>query len=112
LKALKIDPATMHIPVIVLTSLSQKNEEKLMQEGAAAYLEKSSLDLDKGSDRLAAAIETVLNRISHQKAVELRLQEIAAKKAAADSSQPWEIEVAEVESHSCTTTIPRPLSKN
>jgi CheY-like chemotaxis protein len=113
LKALKIDPATMHIPVIVLTSLSQKNEEKLIQEGAAAYFEKSSLNLDKGSDRLAAAIETVLARISHQKAVELRLREIAAKKAAAaDSSQPWEIEVAEVESSSCTTTIPRQLSKN
>jgi hypothetical protein len=27
----------MHIPVIVLTSLSQKNEEKRIREGAAAY---------------------------------------------------------------------------
>ena len=80
LKALKANPATMHIPVIVLTSLSQKNEEKLIQEGAAAYFEKSTLDLDKSSDRLAATVETVLRRVNHQKSLNLRLQELAAKK--------------------------------
>jgi twitching motility two-component system response regulator PilH len=62
LKALKADPATMHIPVIVLTSLSQKNEDKLLQQGAAAYFEKSTLELDKSSDRLVTTIETVLTR--------------------------------------------------
>jgi CheY-like chemotaxis protein len=108
LKALKIDPATMHIPVVVITSLSQKNEEKLMQEGAAAYFEKSSLRLDKSSDYLVAAIKAVLARIDHQKTVELQLREIAAKKAVAvdppESSAPsaspesWQIEVARVES--------------
>ena len=60
LKALKADPATMDIPVIVLSSLSQKNEEKLVSEGAAAYFEKSTLELDKNSDRLAAIIQTTL----------------------------------------------------
>ncbi|MGA8539710.1 MAG: response regulator, partial [Terriglobales bacterium] len=34
LKALKANPATMDIPVIVLSSLSQRNEEKLLGEGA------------------------------------------------------------------------------
>ena len=53
----------MHIPVIVLSSLSQKNEEQLLGEGAAAYFEKSSLGLDKNSDRLAAMIEAVLARV-------------------------------------------------
>jgi CheY-like chemotaxis protein len=53
LKALKENPATMHIPAIVLTSLSQKNEEKLISEGAAAYFEKSALVLDQNSDLLA-----------------------------------------------------------
>src|SRR5271163_4038066 len=33
LKALKANPATRAIPVIVLTSLSQKNEEKLLHDG-------------------------------------------------------------------------------
>ena len=82
LKALKKNPATMHIPVIVLTSLSQKNEERLLHEGAAAYFEKSTLELDKSSDRLAATVEAVLGRIQHQKDLDLRLQALAAKKAA------------------------------
>jgi len=82
LKALKANPATMDIPVIVLTSLSQKNEEKLLHEGAAAYFEKSTLQLDKSSNRLAATVETVLDRVNHQKSLNLRLQTLAAKKAA------------------------------
>ncbi len=82
LKALKGNPATKDIPVIVLTSLSQSNEEKLLHEGAAAYFEKSALELDKTSDGLAAAVETVLDRVNHQKSVNLRLQELAAKRAA------------------------------
>lgn len=67
LRALKGNPATMHIPVIVLTSLSQKNEEKLLRQGAAAYFEKSALALDQNSGRLAATVETVLGRASQQK---------------------------------------------
>ena len=81
LRALKGNPATMDIPVIVLTSLSQKNEEKLLHEGAVAYFEKSTLELDKSSDRLAATVETVLDRVHHQRELDLRLQELAAKKA-------------------------------
>jgi two-component system phosphate regulon response regulator PhoB len=80
LKALKRNPATMDIPVIVLTSLSQKNEEKLLHEGAAAYFEKSTLELDKNSNRLAATIETVLRQVKHQKTLDLHLQQLADKK--------------------------------
>ncbi len=43
LRALKSDPATAAIPVVVLTSLSQKNEKKLRDEGAAAFIEKGWL---------------------------------------------------------------------
>ena len=82
LKALKASPATMNIPVIVLTSLSQKNEDKLLHDGAAAYFEKSTLRLDKSSDLLAATVATVLRRVNHQKEVDLRLHELAAKKTA------------------------------
>jgi CheY-like chemotaxis protein len=64
LKALKENHATLHIPVIVLTSLSQKNEEKLISEGAAAYFEKSALALDQNSDLLATTVETVPARKS------------------------------------------------
>jgi CheY-like chemotaxis protein len=64
LKALKENPATMHMPVIVLTSLTQKNEEKLISEGGSAYFEKSALALDQNSDLLATTVETVLARKS------------------------------------------------
>jgi CheY-like chemotaxis protein len=64
LRALKANPATAAIPVIVLTSLSQVNEDKLIQDGAAAYFEKSSLDLDKSPDRLPATVERVLCQLS------------------------------------------------
>lgn len=67
LHALKQNPATTDIPVIVLTSLSQRNEEKLIHEGAAAYFEKATLDLDKNSDRLAATVEAVLGRVQQEK---------------------------------------------
>ena len=67
LKALKANPATMHIPVIVLTSLSKANEEKLLSEGAAAYFEKSALSLDKDASRLATTVGTILARAKKQK---------------------------------------------
>ena len=51
----------------MLTSLSHKNEEKLINEGAAAYFEKSALALDQNSSRLADMVETVLARASQQK---------------------------------------------
>jgi CheY-like chemotaxis protein len=49
LEALKRNSVTKHIPVIVLTSLSQKNEAKLLQAGAAAYLTKSDKLLESDS---------------------------------------------------------------
>jgi CheY-like chemotaxis protein len=81
LKNLKATPLTAQIPVIVLTSLSQINADKLMSEGAAAYFEKSSLALDKGSDQLAATVEKVLGEVNQQKSSDI-LKELAATKAA------------------------------
>jgi chemosensory pili system protein ChpA (sensor histidine kinase/response regulator) len=43
LQKLKANPATAHIPVLVLSSLSRKNEDKLIKEGATAFLEKGPL---------------------------------------------------------------------
>jgi CheY-like chemotaxis protein len=56
LKELKQDASTSQIPVIVLTGLSQKNEARLRKAGAAAYIEKSSLALEKNPDALAQAV--------------------------------------------------------
>jgi len=43
LQKLKANPATAHIPILVLSSLSGKNEDKLIKEGATAFLEKGPL---------------------------------------------------------------------
>ena len=64
LEALKKDPATASIPVVVLSSLPQKNAEKLKHDGASAYFEKSALGVDNGSGALIRAIDEVL-RSSH-----------------------------------------------
>jgi len=69
LKRLKANPATSHIPVIVLTSLSQKNQEKLREAGAAAYFEKASLSLDKGAGALVSAVEQAAKQFVNKKAV-------------------------------------------
>src|SRR5437764_10038049 len=42
LRALKLEPLVRHIPVIVLSGLGQANEAKILKEGAAAFLLKSS----------------------------------------------------------------------
>jgi CheY-like chemotaxis protein len=63
LKALKIDPATNAIPVVVMTGMSQKNAARLQQDGASGFLEKSALELDKGSDKLLAALEEIFRSL-------------------------------------------------
>ena len=63
LKALKEDPITGPIPVIVLSALSQKNASRLQGDGALVFFEKSSLELEKGSQKLLAALAEVLKKI-------------------------------------------------
>lgn len=63
LKALKGDPATAGIAVIVLTGLSHKNAGRLQQEGACAYLEKSELGLDQGCGRLLSALAEIVREL-------------------------------------------------
>jgi CheY-like chemotaxis protein len=63
LLALKKDPLTMAIPVVVMTGLSQKNAARLQGDGAVGFLEKSALELDKGSEKLLAAVEEILRNL-------------------------------------------------
>src|ERR1700674_4760611 len=62
LRSLKRNELTAHIPVVVLSSLSQNNGPKLVQEGADAFIEKGSLLADPG--RLLAAVMAALPRIA------------------------------------------------
>ncbi|HEV3041912.1 MAG TPA: response regulator [Candidatus Angelobacter sp.] len=59
LNCLKQDPSTAHIPVIVLTGLSKRNEDKLRRDGSAAFIEKSQSADDP--NLLLLTIEKILN---------------------------------------------------
>jgi CheY-like chemotaxis protein len=62
MRALKLDPRTASIPVIVLTGLGKANEWKLLQEGAAAYFMKTDCLLENDYDTLLRMIEVVLSK--------------------------------------------------
>ena len=66
LRALRQDSATSSIPVVVLSSLSQCNAEKLKEEGAVAYLEKSKLDLTTGGESLVRLVKAALRKAKPQ----------------------------------------------
>lgn len=68
LHALRKNDVTAEIPVMVLTSLPQSNEERLIHEGATAYFEKSLLTLDKGTGHFVEAVEKMLSKLSRAKA--------------------------------------------
>jgi len=63
LHALRKNPSTATIPVMVLTSLPQANEGRLISEGANAYFEKALLTLDKGSGHFVEAVEKILSKV-------------------------------------------------
>jgi CheY-like chemotaxis protein len=63
LKALKRDPATAGIAVVAFTGLSQKNAERLERDGACAFLDKSELGLDRGSEALLVALARIVRRL-------------------------------------------------
>jgi len=63
LRALKKDPTTEEIPVVVCTGLSQKNAERMQADGAFAFLEKSELGLEHGPDALLAALREIVKQI-------------------------------------------------
>jgi DNA-binding response OmpR family regulator len=68
LRKLRLNAASASTPVIVLTSLSGSNREKLLSEGASLYFEKSLASMDSGSRPLLEAIEKLLARMGRAKA--------------------------------------------
>lgn len=68
LAALQKDGLTKAIPVVVMTGMSRKNAERLRKEGAFGFLEKSALELDKGSGKLLTAVREFLQKASSEPA--------------------------------------------
>lgn len=69
LKHLKGEPATAEIPVVVVSSLSEKNRQKLLDEGAEEYLEKNALMPGKGINMLPNELENVICRINRRRGI-------------------------------------------
>jgi CheY-like chemotaxis protein len=67
LRQLKGDPRTADIPVVVLTGLSEKNREKLIEAGAEDYLEKNSLVSLSGTNILPQVLDNLMCRVNRRK---------------------------------------------
>jgi DNA-binding response OmpR family regulator len=67
LQNLKSNPATAKIPVIILSSLSELNRDKLMDLGADEFLEKGAMMPTRGVNLLPQTLEDILCRILHKK---------------------------------------------
>jgi CheY-like chemotaxis protein len=64
LQSLRRNPLTASIPVIVMSSLPQKNEAKLLKAGATAYVEKSKIGSDQPGDSLLGIVKKTLDRVA------------------------------------------------
>lgn len=63
LKHLKHEAETSRIPVVVVSSLSEKNREKLMHDGAEDYLQKNEIMPAHGPNQLPKMLEGIICRI-------------------------------------------------
>jgi CheY-like chemotaxis protein len=66
---LKSEPETAEIPVVVLSSLTEKNKQKLIEAGAEDYLEKSSLMPARGINMLPKALENIICRVNRRRGI-------------------------------------------
>lgn len=69
LQNLKKDPNTAAIPVVVVSSLSEKNRQKLVEAGAEDYLEKNDLMPTRGVNRLPNLLESIICRINRKRGI-------------------------------------------
>jgi DNA-binding response OmpR family regulator len=69
LTRLKHNRVTAGIPVIILTALSERNRQKLIDAGAEDYLEKNAIVGEKGINRLPEVLEALIARINRKRGV-------------------------------------------
>ena len=69
LEHLKGDAATADIPVVVLSSLTEKNRQKLIEAGAEEYVEKNMLSPQPGVNLLPKVLEDVVCRINRKRGI-------------------------------------------
>lgn len=69
LQRLKSETKTTDIPLVVLSSLSDKNRNKLIEAGAEEYMEKNTLMPQPGQNLLPLILEDVLCRIRRKRGI-------------------------------------------
>jgi len=69
LQHLKANAQTADIPVVVLSSLSEKNRQKLIEAGAEDYVEKNSLSPMPGVNLLPKILENVICRVNRRRGI-------------------------------------------
>ncbi len=69
LQHLKEGAETADIPVIVLSSLTEKNRDKLIEAGAEEYVEKNSLAPVPGVNLLPKILENVICRVNRRRGI-------------------------------------------
>jgi CheY-like chemotaxis protein len=69
LRRLKRGRLTAPIPVVVVSSLSERNRQKLLEAGAEEYLEKNLLMPGQGINLLPQALQNVICRINRKRGV-------------------------------------------
>ena len=69
LRHLKEEARTAAIPVVVVSSLSEKNRQKLIEAGAEDYLEKNDIMLEHGENLLPKMLENIICRINRKRGI-------------------------------------------
>jgi CheY-like chemotaxis protein len=69
LRHLKSERVTAEIPVVVVSSLSEKNRQKLLEAGAEDYLGKNALMPGRGINLLPKELENVICRINRKRGI-------------------------------------------
>jgi hypothetical protein len=66
---LKSEPVTAEIPVVVVSSLLEKNREKMIAAGAEDYLVKGEIMPGRGINLLPKMLENIICRINRKRGV-------------------------------------------
>ena len=69
LRHLQAEPETADIPVVVLSSLTERNRQKLMDAGAEEYIEKNSLSPVPNVNLLPKILENIICRIHRKRGI-------------------------------------------
>ncbi len=68
LRALRKNPSTASVPIMVLSSLPESNREKLIGDGATVYFEKNLFAERRGPDAFVDEVRSLLSSRTQSKA--------------------------------------------